>query len=290
MRKKLDDLHVLSVLIVNLVLLILVICSDNPLIIIGLFIPIICILIVRRQLSALKQSVLIFVPFAIITIIINLIVVTQGSRVIFILFDRAFTLEAVIYSFSLSFKLLLVILIFTLIGVMIDSDKAVSFFASIMPKTTVTMMISLKLFPLMKKRIISLKEIYSIRGVDFEKKGFKNKIKSLMPLLFVILEDSLEGAFDVGEASYVRGFLSSKRTIYDRQKFKIYDYVISFSSIILLGIFITVKALDMDNFNVYNDISLSRIIDRGTFIIFILLIFLSGELYYGLKEKKHVIY
>ncbi len=290
MIKKFENIHVFSTLVLNFVLLILVIGSDNPLIIIGIFVPIICILAATSKLPSLKRSILLFVPFALLTIIINLIFVTQGTTVIFVLFNRAFTLEAFIYAFSLSFKLLLVILIFTLLGVMIDSDKAVSFFSSVMPKTTVTMMISLKMFPQMKKRMTSLKEIYSIRGVDFQVKGLKNKIKSYAPLLSVILEDSLESAFDIGEAAYVRGFLSSKRTVYDRQKLKNYDYIIFFSSIILLGVFIIIKALGKDNFNVYDGINLSKIINKGILTIFILTIVLAGELYCILKEKNHVIY
>lgn len=290
MRKKFKNIHVFSVLVLNMVLLILVIGSDNPVIIGGVFIPIICILMVTGKLSWLKKSFLLFIPFAVITIVINLLFVNQGKTIIFFIFNRAFTLEAFIYAFSLSFKLLLVILIFVLLGVMIDSDKAVSFFSSVMPKTTVTLMISLKMFPQMKEKMTSLKEIYSIRGVDFQVKGLKNKIKSYVPLLSVILEDSLESAFDIGEASFVRGFLSSKRTVYDRQKFKKYDYVILSSSLILLGVFILIKALGKDNFNVYDDINLSRIINKGILIIFILIFVLAAELYFGLKEKKNGIY
>lgn len=290
MRKKLDNIHVFSTLVLNFVLLILVICSDNPLIIGGIFIPIMCVLVVAGKLSSLKRSILLFIPFAILTIIINLIFVTQGKTIIFILFNRAFTLEAFIYALSLSFKLLLVILIFMLLGVMIDSDKAVSFFSSVMPKTTVTMMVSLKMFPQMKKRMTSLKEIYSIRGVDFKVKGLKNKIKTYVPLLSVILEDSLESAFDIGESSFVRGFLSSKRTVYDRKKFINNDYIILFSSMILLGTFIIIKALGKDNFNVYDDINLSKIINKGSVTIFILTFVLAGELLCILKEKKYVIH
>ena len=290
MRKKLDNIHVFSTLVLNFVLLILVICSDNPLIIGGIFIPIMCILVVAGKLSSLKRSILLFIPFAILTIIINLIFVTQGKTIIFILLNRAFTLEAFIYALALSFKLLLVILIFMLLGVMIDSDKAVSFFSSVMPKTTVTMMISLKMFPQMKKRMTSLKEIYSIRGVDFKAKGLKNKIKTYVPLLSVILEDSLESAFDIGESSFVRGFLSSKRTVYDRKKFINNDYIILFSSMILLGAFIIIKALGKDNFNVYDDINLSKIINKGSITIFILTFVLAGELLCILKEKKYVIH
>jgi hypothetical protein len=46
----------------------------------------------------------------------------------------------------------------------------------------------------------------------------------------------------------------------------------------------------MDNFNVYDDINLSKIINKGIITIFILTSALAVELYNVLKEKNHVIY
>lgn len=290
MKENIKNFHVLTTIFLNLVILILILSSDNPLVLFGASILIFYIFIFSKSLSSVKKCLIYFLPFAALTIIINLIFVHQGRIILFTIFNRAITLESLIYSLALSFKLLLVILVFMMLGIMIDSDKAVSFFSGLMPKTTLTMMISLKMFPGMKKRLDTLREVYSLRGVDFETKGTKNKVKSYMPLLSVMLEDSLESAFNIGEASYVRGFLSGKRTIYDRQRFSNTDYIVLGSSMLLLIIYIVIKILRMDNFSVYNGIELINIVNIGTLIVFASLILLTFGLFWLVKEKENGIY
>lgn len=290
MKENIKSLHVLTTIFFSLVILVLILCSDNPLILMGTFVLILFLFIFSKSLSSVKKCLVFFLPFAILTVIINLIFVREGTIIIFTIFNNSITLESLIYSLALSFKLLLVILVFMMLTIMMDSDKAVSFFSGLMPKTTLTMMISLKMFPAMKKRLDSLKEVYSLRGVDFEVKGTKNKVKSFMPLLSVMLEDSLESAFNIGEASYVRGFLSGKRTIYDRQRFSKIDYMILSSSMILLIIYIVIKVLGMDSFSVYSTIKLRDILNIGTFIIFLVCILFTFELFWLVKEKENVIY
>lgn len=286
MNENLKGMHVSSVILLNIILCILIICSDNPLILFGLLVIMIYIFIRSRRLKVIKKSIMYFFPFAIITVIINLIFVNEGNIVILTVFNRIITLEALIYSLTLSFKLLLVIFVFAMFQVMIDSDKAISFFSKIVPKTTLTMMIALKLFPSMQKRMNNLKDIYSIRGVNFETKGIKDVIKNLKPLFSVILEDSLENSFDIGEAAYIRGFLSNKRTIYDRKHLNKGDYAISISVILILIIFLIFKFLGMDNFNAYYGINLRNIVDTASSVIFVSLVLLTFELHLVFYERK----
>ncbi|AGK98495.1 energy-coupling factor transporter transmembrane component T [Clostridium pasteurianum] len=284
MNVNLKSIHVFSSILTNIVLFILIIGSDNPLILSGTLVIMMYIFISSKSLNTLKRGIIYFIPFAIITIIINLIFINQGSKVIFIIFNRIFTLEALVYSLTLSFKLLLVILLFIMLQLMIDSDKAVSFFSRLIPKTTLTMMISLKLFPLMQKRMKILKDIYSIRGIDFETKGLKNILRNLKPLFSVILEDSLESSFDIGEAAYIRGFLSTRRTNYDSECLKKSDYLISISVFSILLIFIVFKILGMDNFNAYYEINLINILNISSSMVFVLLVLLTVEFHFILKR------
>ena len=66
-------------------------------------------------------------------------------------------------------------------------------------------MISLKIFPNMKNRIINLKEIYSIRGVDFESKKLKEKIKNKENITILDVRTSEE---------YNRGKIDGAANIY----------------------------------------------------------------------------
>jgi energy-coupling factor transport system permease protein len=161
---------------------------------------------------------------------------------------------------------------------MMDSDRAVSYFSSIMPKSTLTFMLALKLFPLMKKRISALREIYSIRGVEFEGKNIKDKVSAYKPVLSVLLEDSLEKSFDIGEAVFVRGFLSAKRTVYDRQIMNQYDWLLSVTCFIIILVYLGMISLGITSYDFYTDGLINAVFSTGVFIVIALFALLYGEL------------
>lgn len=290
MKNNLKIYHVLAASFFSLVLLIICLLCKNPLIIFGELVLIFLVIAKNGESEKLKRGFFIFIPFFIASVIINMIFAEEGKRVLFVVFGRYFTLEALIYSSLISIKLLCVIYIFLIMGMMVDSDGGVSYFSSIMPKSTMTLLIALKLVPNMKKRFENLKEIYSIRGVDYENKKLKEKIKSYAPVLSVLLENSLEGAFDIGESAYTRGFLSGKRSIYDKQGFKKRDYIVISTSILLIIFYILIKALGFDNFNIYLHAESSDIFNRGILGMLIIIFLITIILLKNSKGKKDGLY
>ena len=272
MENAYKKLHVLSSIILNIVLLIIAFSTSNPMILLCIFSICLMIFLSSGNHKQLKNGIMIFIPFSIITIIINMVFVQQGRIIIFTAFNRNFTLEALIYAIILSFKLLLVIYIFFCLGIMLDSDKAISYFSSIMPKTTLTFMIAFKLFPSMRKRIAILKETYSIRGVDFQGKNIKEKIISYMPIMSILLEDSLEKSFDIGEAAYIRGFLSTKRSIYDKQKFNRQDYLIIITSGVLILFYLILSVTGLENYDSYS-YNIKQLLMNTKVLMIVLLLF-----------------
>lgn len=233
--KNYKSFHIVSTLIFNLILMSITFSTDNLFILSTILIIIFIIFLSSNSVKKLKQGLLYFIPFSIITIGINLIFVNEGSIVLFTIMNKSFTLEALIYALALSLKLLIVIYIFIMLSIMVDSDKAVAYFSNKLPKSTLMIMIGIKLIPTMSSRLKTLKDIYSIRGVEFNAKSWKERAASYIPIFSILMEDSLEGAFDIGEAAYIRGFLCNKRSRYDDSTFCLRDYVaiiISVSNII----------------------------------------------------------
>lgn len=278
-------LHVLSPIMLNSMLLIITFCTNNPIILACILFTCIFIFYNSANLIKLKSGIIIFIPFAILTIIINVLFVQQGTIILFHLGNRRFTLEALVYAIILASKLLIVIYIFDCLGIMLDSDKAVSYFSSMLPKSTLTFMIALKLFPTMRKRILSLKEIYSIRGVNFQGKSIKEKVKSYVPILSILLEDSLEKSFDIGEAAYVRGFLSSKRSVYDKRHLQKNDLMIILISLAIILDYVILQLLGLENYDIYG--LNAFLFNKGVAILVILFIFLNIVLIF--LQKRLVI-
>lgn len=280
-----NKIHVISPVSLCFVLLIITFLEDSPLIIFCIFAFVTMNIIKNHGISKLKNASIYFIPIAIATIIINMLFVSKGSFVLLNIFGRYFTLEAVIYAFTLTFKLLVVICIFLLLGILVDSDSAVSYFLSKIPKTTLAMMIGFKFFPAMEERLKNIKMIYRIRGVEFESGNLKSKIKSTMEILSVLLEDSLETFFNIAETSYVRGFLSGKRTMYEKQKFHKKDYIFMLVYVSYLLCFLVVRILKLDKFDIY-----SQGINKNSFLnlsvyIFIGITLLNLILLRDLKEN-----
>lgn len=269
------DIHVLTAILANLLVIIILFSTDNPIIVLSLFFFCIIIFSFTGNLMKLKKGFIYFIPFSIMTIIVNMIFVQQGNTVLFTIFSRNFTLESLIYALILSLKLLIIMYIFMCFSIMIDSDKALSYFSSIIPKCTLTLMIALKLFPSMKERIKTLKDIYIIRGVDFQSKTLKEKIKAYIPIFSILLEDSLEESFDIGESAFVRGFLSGKRSVYERDKFKIKDYFLIFlcSVILVLSMYFLIKGYMKFNIYVLQDLKMA--LNIASLIISFLILSLS---------------
>lgn len=248
MRDSFEALHIVPVIFYIISLVILILSINNSIVLLTLLIGLIEIFILCNRAKSLKNSIKFFVPLAIITAMINMIFSQMGSTILFFIGNKAFTLETLIYALIMSFKILLILLSFQIFDFIVDSDQAISFFSKIMPKATLTILIALKLLPNMRHRITELKNVYRVRGINYDVKGIKENIVNSVPLLSILLEDSLEGSFDIAESAYVRGFLSNKRSIYEKTPFKLIDIFFIINIItVLIYFFMSYKSITMDS-------------------------------------------
>ena len=89
----------------------------------------------------------------------------------------------------------------------------------------------------------------------------KEKIKNYQMILSVLLEQSLESSFEVGEAAYTRGFLSTKRSVYERIRFGRRDAAVLSALFFPLGTFIVLSIRGSVDFNLYFGDGLDRFSD-----------------------------
>lgn len=280
-----------TIILIFTVIMFMVFSSDNPMVILSTYILTLGITIFTKSYRKLFNGLFYFAPFAVLIIIANLIFVTQGSTTLFYIGSKKLTLESLIYAIVLCFKFLAVIYLFMAFQLMIDSDKAVSYFSTKMPKSTLTLMLIFKLIPSLKDKFYSLKEIYTIRGVDFKVKDNKSKMKSYSEVMSVLLESSLESSFDIGEAAFVRGFLSNKRSVYERESLGKKDILLIISSLLLIIIYILSKIMGFVTFEIYEGVDISNIFNAATVLIFVMICYItflicifSKEVYFGLHR------
>ncbi|MFA6939838.1 MAG: energy-coupling factor transporter transmembrane component T [Clostridiaceae bacterium] len=269
------NIHPIAAIILVLILTIIDFSTYNVSIISGILLFILIVLIFSGNADKLKKNIYYFIPYAVITILINLIFVSEGSHVIFQAMGKKFTLESLVYALIMSLKLLNVIYIFPLFGVLVDSDDLVSFFSSIAPKSTLTLLISAKIIPRLKRRYESIREVFSLRGVDFSKKRKRDMIEGFLPVIASLTEDTLEGSFEIGEAAFVRGYLGSKRTIYEKRKLNSKDYLILMLSLVQMIFFIWSSMNDYIYFDIYSKAGLNSFFNIYVSINIIMMLIIS---------------
>lgn len=282
--------HVLTASLIFMSMMIIIFSNDNPVILASVYIFIVSMIICSREKQKFKTGFYYFIPIAILIIVINMFFVSSGSITLFYLFHKRFTLEAIVYAIVFSFKFLAVIYLFFIFELMIDSDRAVSYFSAVMPKSTLMLMISFKLIPSMKDRFKNLREVYEVRGVIFNKRKSKEKTASYIPVLSILLEDSMEGSFAIGEAAYVRGFLSGNRSVYERQKFYSRDYRIITLSIALIIFYGIAEFKNWVQFNIYDGVTIINFINIGIAVIYAFIVCITLLVIFSSEEKKYGIY
>jgi energy-coupling factor transport system permease protein len=123
------NVHIITPIVLFLSILIMVFSNDNPAILIAVYTLLISLFISTKNTKKLKMGILYFIPFVIVITIINVFFVSQGKTILFYIMSRKITLESIIYSVTMAFKLLSITYIFMAFDFMIDSDKAVSYFS-----------------------------------------------------------------------------------------------------------------------------------------------------------------
>lgn len=278
-------LHISVLTLYGLIILSMAFLTQDPIVLLGLLFTEIFLLISLGKFNAVKSTFKIFWPLLLITVLINLIFTNAGVYVLFEIFNKPITLENIIYSCLFGIKLLVVIYVFYIIEILIDSDSAVSYFSSKMPKTTLLFMVCFKLIPNMRKKLMDLKDIYTVRGVDFESKSRFERIKAQIPLLMVVIEEALESSFDIAESAYTKGFLTGKRTVFMNRKLNFLDLSITLGCILVLIIFIILKFLGMLDYDIYeNYIYTPRF---SSFAILLSIICLTALIYFNYKESSY---
>ena len=243
--------HVLSTFCLIISMMIVTFSSDNPMVVLSTLIWSVVLLIRYKDYKNLKLGIILMIPMILVTGIVNIILVNAGNIILFEIFGKFVTLEILIYILVSSMKLLVIIYLFNILNNILDTDKAVSYFSKRCPRVTLIVLLSLKLIPNMKKRVQSLKNTYIIRGSNLEASSKKDSIKAYVPILSILLEDSLEKSFDIGESAYVRGFGSGKRSEYEKSKLAFRDYVIIFYFIFITIMHITLCILGKITYDIY---------------------------------------
>lgn len=215
------DRHPLSLAVYFLSVIIFTVFSSSPIItLVSLAGASVC-LILNSGITAFLKKLKFYLPFFLLVTVTNPIFVTKGKTLLFTLFGRKFTLEALIYGLFTSVVIVSAMLWLNFFGSIFGKDKAMYLLSGKLPKTALLISSVIRFIPLMKSRIKAEKDIFiSLSGKS------KLSLKDYGKILLSVLSRSLEDGIITAESMNARGYGDGKRISYARFSFAFPDAVL----------------------------------------------------------------
>lgn len=195
-----------------------------------------CYYVLLNGIKAVRQ-ILLLLPFALLLAAINPLLNTRGDWVLFFVFGRPYTLEALLYGCAVGGVFLVMMLWFGCYNAVMTGDKFTSLFGNLIPSLSLLLVMILRLVPGLIRRIRqSLGARSAIGKGAGEASGTKEKLSAGMAALSSVLSWALEGSLVTADSMRSRGYGTAKR-----QSFMIYR--VSARDWVLLGIQLLLMAL-----------------------------------------------
>lgn len=179
-------------------------------------------------------------PVIIFVSVFNMFFASYGESVIFSLFNRDFTFEALFYGFCQGVLLGEMIMWFYAYSYVITSDRFLAVFGRIAPNSAMIFAMVLSFIPRLKK---NAQEISDAQMLIKSQGSLKKSFSNFSSLLTMTLEESIE----ISDSMKSRNF-TSKRTVYSKYKFSFIDFIVLFIVLLLFAALILFKAFGKTEF------------------------------------------
>lgn len=179
-------------------------------------------------------------PLVIFITAINPLLNTNGKTVLFYVFERPYTLEALIYGAVVAGVFLGMVIWFGCYNVVLTSDKFTCLFGNLIPALSLLLVMVLRLIPsfLRKARQIMGARKSIGKGAGAESTN-KEKLNAGMQVLSALTDWALEGGIVTGDSMRARGYGTAKRTSFQIYRMKVGDWVLLGLTLGFLAVILT---------------------------------------------------
>lgn len=231
---------------------------------------------VQDRAQELKRWLLPFFIMSGLIAILNPFLSTRGAHILFYFRHNPVTLEGVVYGATFALSLLCVLVIFVSMNMVITANKWFYLFGRFVPQLTMLLLLALRFIPLLRRRIREIQSVQQLRGVSITVGSLKQRVKSGMLFLQVLLTWSLEEGLTTADAMKARGYGVGRRSTYFPYKMEVRDGVVCLA---LMGLFATCVGGYFDGYGVlaiYPELetiglSIAEMGVLGAFLLFIAL-------------------
>lgn len=175
--------------------------------------------------NKLWRLLLAALPLFLLIAAINPFFNTEGTHILFYIFDRPYTLDALCYGAVTAFILTATILWFTCYNAVMTSDKFTSLFGR--SALSLLLVMILHMIPSLSKKIKQISTARRCIGMGVgEKNTLRQKIRNGISVLSAVTDHALEGSVITADSMRARGYGSCKRTSYRSYRFSARDCVL----------------------------------------------------------------
>ena len=190
------------------------------------------------------KMILGLLPMFLILTTINPLFNTYGAHILFSVFGRPYTLEALLYGAAIASVFVVMMLWFGCYNAVMTSDKFTSLFGNLIPALSLLLVMVLRLIPNFirkTKQIIGARK--SIGKGAAEQSSTNEKLSDGMTVLSSLTDWALEGSVVAGDSMRARGYGTAKRSSFMIYRMKTGDWLMIAAIPILLALIITAACL-----------------------------------------------
>jgi energy-coupling factor transport system permease protein len=190
---------------------------------------------IQDRCKSLQRWFFFMIVSGLIIIIFNPLFNERGRHILFEIFQHRFTLEAVMYGATTALSIVGVLALFVSYNEIMTPNKLFYLFSKFLPQFAILLMLTLRFIPLMRRRLEEIAAIQASKGISVLNGSWKNRTKSGLLYVQVLLTYSLEEAIQTADSMNARGYGQGKRSTYEYFKFKKSDTI---AMIYLMAVFI----------------------------------------------------
>lgn len=163
----------------------------------------------RKGISMVLGMVPVFVALSAVNPLFN----QYGQRVLFTVFGRMYTLEALLYGMAIAGIFVAMLLWFSCYSHVLTSDKFVCLFGSLIPALSLLLVMVLRLIPNLMRKASQIAGARRCVGKGAgEQSAAKDKVLDGMNVLSALTDWALEGSIVTADSMRSRGYGAAKRT------------------------------------------------------------------------------
>lgn len=172
------------------------------------------------------KQLLVMLPLILLIAAINPIFNTLGSHVLFTLFGRPYTLEALCYGAALGAMLALVLLWFGCYNAVLTEDKFTCLFGNVIPALSLLLVMVLRMLPWLLRKKDQIQNARRAIGRNSQDNSLRGRLSDGTTVLSALTSWALEGSIITADSMRCRGYGTGKHTNFQTYRMQLQDWLL----------------------------------------------------------------